>query len=231
MVAATKGSQKHVQIYVNARSQVLNDRLLSASASLAAECAGPIQWVSPLAQDDYREFRDAEYLEALELNQYKKKLSDFWPRKGPSWDALARVPTMTGPGAILVEAKAHLGETPTPDQCGAISRDSLILINAGLNRARANLGVHEDTPSWQAFHYQVCNRLAHLYFMNIELKVTTWLVWLFFNNDPDWHDCASEEKWRDYMEAIYSEIGLPDEHPLKERIIMICLPPSGGFTS
>lgn len=210
---------------MNDCSEVFNKLLFRASPSLSSDCMGSLVWVSPLAQDDYREYRDQEFLERLGLGMHSGRLSVFWPDGGPCWDALAKVRTRSGRGAVLVEAKSHLGETPDPDICRAVSRSSLAKIDAGFSCARRFFRVPDDVPSWRNVNYQVCNQLAHLYFMNEELKVPTWLVWLFIVDDPDWSDCADRAIWRNYLREIYYEIGLPGDHPLKNRIITVCAPP------
>lgn len=225
MAQATKGSRKYLQKYVNNKVNNLNNAILSSCHALADQCIGPIEWVSPLAQNNYREFRDGAYLKALGLEEQRNKLSEFWPKGGPSWDALAKVNTHKGPVAILVEAKSHIRETPGRDKCKAKKPENISKITRGLDKARKIYGVKKETLSWRDNHYQVANRLAHLYFMNIELKVPTWLVWLFITNDPEWKDGASETRWHKYLDDIYGEIGLRVDHPLSDRTIIICLPP------
>ena len=224
MSEATKGSRKHIQRYVNLHTGRLNELLYSASRDLSADGTGSIQWVSPMAEDNYREYRDDDFLRVLGLERHVSELHRFWPRGGPHWDALAKLCTSEGPGAVLVEAKAHLRETPEDDAAGATNAESLETIEGSLTRAR---GFSPDTPSWCSPHYQVCNRLAHLYFMNEKLKVPTWLVWLFITNDPDWpDDHADEKQWRDYLDRIYADIGMPANHPLEDKIITVFAPPS-----
>jgi len=228
MPSAERGSQKHVQRYVNHYPEILNSKLISTSPSLSALSTGTIEWVSPLAKDDYKEYRDADFLDQLGLGHLADKLSDFWPKKGPSWDALARITTESGSGAIIVEAKAHCGETPYPDQSKAISQTSIKKIDASLIRARKFYGVPDQAKCWRTSHYQVCNRLAHLYFMNEELKVPTWLVWLFVIDDPDWPDSLCESGWLKYINGIIHDIAFPAHHPLKDRIVTVHVRPIEG---
>jgi hypothetical protein len=90
---ANKGSQKHIQMYVNNRSDVLNDLIFSASVDLCFSASGLIEWVSPLANKNYFEYRDEEFLEVLGLKDHVMKLKLFWPSNGPSWDGIGKVPT------------------------------------------------------------------------------------------------------------------------------------------
>jgi hypothetical protein len=93
-----------------------------------------IVWVSPLASDKFLEYRDADFLSALELDDLAPKLAQFWPQKGPCWDALGRMQPQTGacPGTvILIEAKSHLPEM-YGSGCQASSPRSLALIEESL---------------------------------------------------------------------------------------------------
>lgn len=228
MPAATKGSKKYVQTYVNHYAGLINRRILSADSSLSKHPANVIEWVSPLAQDDYKEFRDIAFLESLGLGHFSKELSNFWPYSGPEWDALAKVSLGNDLGVLLVEAKAHLGETPTKDKSSAVANSSINKIENSLNESRDFFGVHQDKSSWMLSHYQVCNRLAHLYFMNHKLKIPTWLVWMFITDAPEWDDSASVDGWVEYLNSIYHDIGLPTNHPLADHVITVYLPPKEG---
>ena len=99
---ATKGSQKWIQILVNEKTNVLNNQI---KTSLSLPIDEEIQWRSPLAIDHYIEYKDEEFLYALEIDPLKSKL-DFWPKCGPRWDA-----QLSSSGKLfLVEAKSHITE-------------------------------------------------------------------------------------------------------------------------
>ncbi len=68
---ATKGSQKWIQILVNQKTDLLNQEIKkNLSLSLIEE----ITWRSPLAIDNYAEYKDEEFLAALEIQQLNSKL-------------------------------------------------------------------------------------------------------------------------------------------------------------
>lgn len=81
-----KGSLKWIQAFVNERPRELDDAMRAASRG---GIQTPIEWLSPLETDDYAEYRDGAFLEKLDISLEKPSLSDFWPRRGPQWDALA----------------------------------------------------------------------------------------------------------------------------------------------
>jgi len=109
---AKEGSQFHLQNLINNNSDLLNKLILNASLSLRNAVHGNIAWVSPLQKDNYLEYQDTEFLEAVGYPQLNKDLLKFWPEGGPVWDALAIFPLKSGErnGVILLEAKSHIKE-------------------------------------------------------------------------------------------------------------------------
>jgi hypothetical protein len=75
-----KGSQRWIQWFVNHAAHVLD----------AAISLGPIDWRSPLREDEYAEYRDEAFLARLGIALPRRSLESFWPRGGPQWDALGR---------------------------------------------------------------------------------------------------------------------------------------------
>ena len=60
-----------------------------------------IEWLSPLASDNYAEYSDEAFIDLLGGQLSQRKLASFWPKRGPVWDGLGR----TDQGhLILVEA-------------------------------------------------------------------------------------------------------------------------------
>ena len=106
----TKGSLKWIQDIVNDNPVFLNDSINKASRFKEER---EIEWLSPLADDDYSEYRDHEFLDLLGVTLNKVELKDFWPSGGPQWDALGRI---KGEAYFLVEAKAHVTEVISSSQ-------------------------------------------------------------------------------------------------------------------
>jgi len=151
--AGTRGSLKWIQRLVNARADLLDPQLRDA---LGFE--GPVQWLSPLQAEGFREYRDQKALDQLRVSLPVEPLSDFWPARGPRWDALARA----GEALILVEAKAHIHELFSTE-CQAKSPTSRAKIRKALDRAQTALGAKPGLD-WMLRFYQYANRLAHLHF-------------------------------------------------------------------
>lgn len=220
---ADKGSRYYLQNLVNDSTENLNRSILSRSPSLSAYHSDEPHWVSPLACQNYREFRDAGFLRSVGLSHLKPSLSRFWPRLGPSWDALA---TVAGDrdrhGVILLEAKSHFKELGT-SPCGA-KADSLEKIRRSLSVVKQALGVREGADSLGKY-YQYANRLAHLHWLYLE-GIPAWLVFLYFIGDRGQQGPDSEAEWRCRLNEMRVALGLPEYHILSDRIINIFMPVS-----
>lgn len=97
-----RGSLRWIQTAVNRCPSVLFEALPDT-----LKAKGEIEWLSPLEDDEFAEYRDAAFLRCVGTPELAADLSKFWPAKGPQWDALGRMP---GGDILLVEAKAHVDE-------------------------------------------------------------------------------------------------------------------------
>ena len=192
--AANRGSRKWLQVLVNCRPELLND----AIAQRLVELPEDVDWLSPLVDDHYAEYRDQTFLDRLSGSGYfqeptkpRSELSDFWPRFGPQWDGLA----VTDRGQILlVEAKAHIPEMVTaPTQ--ARGESALLKIQESLGRVKAF--VNSKAPvDWSTSFYQYANRLAHLHWMREISGHDAYLVNLYFTNDREMNGPGSVAEWQ-----------------------------------
>jgi hypothetical protein len=171
-----------------------------------------IRWVSPLAADNYSEYRDEDFLEIIGAGHLAPKLRKFWPRGGPCWDALAR---LDGGGCVLIEAKSHVPEV-NGNGCGA-SGVSLSLIKSSLARTKEWLGVRPDVD-WLGRLYQSANRLAYLYFLREIGKVDAFLVNVYFTGDP--HSPTTREQWEDGIRTVSEQLGIASPVLLKASVFL-----------
>lgn len=174
--AGQRGSLKWLQAAVNHCPEVLHVGEI-----------GAVRWVSPLARDDFAEYRDAAFLEMLGLSRLAGALADFWPRRGPQWDALG----LTADGVVLVEAKAHLGEFLSPPS--AASAESRRRIDRAFAAVRDELGVTTG-GDWTTTYYQFCNRLAHHHFL-LRHGVRSHLLMVGFVGDAEMNGPATAAEW------------------------------------
>ena len=199
---AFKGSQRHLQTYVNERRPELDSAIRRALPALPAH---EIQWRSPLRGDSYREYRDDDFLRRVEAGDLTSSLREFWPRRGPVWDGLATVPSGERPGVILVEAKSYPAEMASA--CRATPR-SRATIERALDAARAGLGAEGDRTAWTDRYYQLANRIAHLWWLRQQGR-DAWLLLVCFTGDAGPRR-TGETAWRAATEAALSSLGLAD---------------------
>ena len=168
---------------MNQKPEVLNAAILAVLPPRLTELGASIRWVSPLAQADYQEYRDGEFLAAIGMPDAASQLAEFWPSMGPCWDALGVISDPGGRlkrGAILVEAKSHISEI-YGNGCQAAGA-SLSKIDRALAETKEWLGVEGDSD-WLGPLYQYANRIAHLYFMLKKHGRPAWLLNMYFLND------------------------------------------------
>lgn len=221
---ASKGSQFHLQNLVNDYPEYLNCLILSNSPSLCTYAAMHPKWVSPLASDNYAEYQDRKFLEAIGFPKFSHKLADFWPPGGPAWDALATVEGKSGsPGVILLEAKSHILELANPSYACRATDKSLEQIKKSLTTVKRELKVKRKIE-WLGEYYQYANRIAHLYFLTIIAQVPTWMVFLYFVGDVEHNGPSTVVEWTASINQVQDKLGLPEHHLLEETIITVFAP-------
>lgn len=221
---ATKGSQFHLQNLINDYPEYLNCLILSNSPSLRTYAAVHPKWVSPLVSDDYTEYQDKQFLEAIGFPKLSRKLADFWPQGGPVWDALATVEGKSGSqGVILLEAKSHILELPNPSYACKAAGKSLEKIRSTLTTVKRELKVKRKAE-WLGEYYQYANRLAHLYFLTIVGQIPTWMVFLNFVGDVKQKGPSTVVEWTASLYQAQGKLGLPRNHLLEDAIITVFAP-------
>jgi hypothetical protein len=196
---ASAGSQKWLQVAVERRPDVL---LQALSRAGAVGQGASIEWRSPLRGRGFKEYRDEAALALAGVTRLKQPLSEFWPARGPVWDAIATAPA----GPIFVEAKAHIPEAASPPS--RAGSESAVRISQSLVRARRWYAPRASAP-WNGLFYQYGNRLAHHFFLRQLNGVPSTLVFLYFLNAADVGGPASETEWRGAIRLIHAALGLP----------------------
>ena len=204
----TKGSLRWIQHVVNDCPDVISKPLIDA---IGAGKEQSIEWLSPKADDDYSEYRDHEFLDLLGIKLAKTKLSDFWPKRGPQWDALGRIEDKA---YFLVEAKAHVSEIISSSQ--AKSAKSKALIKKSLDETRRYLKLNPNIDLSKGF-YQYSNRLAHLYLLRRPNSIPAYLVFVYFTNDYT-HVPTTRDEWKGVLQLMYAILGT-HKHKLSKYVI------------
>jgi hypothetical protein len=207
-----KGSLKWIQHAINDARKPFDRIVLNQLPEAEA-----IEWRSPLASDKYAEYRDSTFLDRIGHPELSEALANFWPSRGPQWDALGR----TKQGEILlVEAKAHIDEMfSSGTQAGQQSR---VRIERTLSETAEALHAKPLMP-WSGSLYQTTNRLAHLRFLT-DQKVPARLMFVYFLGDDDMQGPATADEWRGALRVARHMLGLPKRHRLSDRIIDVFVP-------
>lgn len=200
-----KGSLKWIQTVVNDFPLLLDDQI----QSILKIKFDPIKWVSPLKNDEYAEYRDNDFLNILDLNQYGDALRNFWPKGGPQWDALGK----TNNKYFLMEAKANIPELISVSKAKSIKSKNLI--TKSLQKTQTYLNC---TPliNWESGLYQHANRIAHLYFFRNSCKIDAYMIFIYFLND-DTHIPTSRNEWEGTIQLQKLLLGLT-RHKLQRYV-------------
>lgn len=204
--ASLKGSQFHLQRLVNDPADPLG-HLLKEQHVIASDEA--ITWLSPLADDDFAEYRDEAFVTRLGLHSARMDvpLAAFWSARGPQWDALARTSRRR---ILLVEAKAHRSELMS--RCAATNSRSLAKIRRALEQTQAFCRA-DPAADWSQHHYQYANRLSHLYWLRQLNGVDAQLLFIYFIHDTSKTNLPSVERWQHEIAGVHRRLGL-DSAPM-----------------
>jgi hypothetical protein len=202
-----RGSLRDIQILVN------NHPLLFTRAIKKKLEINPseIEWVSPLEEDEYAEYRDNGFLKRLGINTLKLPLSEFWPTRGPQWDALGRGNDRE---VFLVEAKANIPETISPGS--AAKGKSLQLIQKSLISTKSYLQI-SNKVDWSGPFYQYNNRLAHLYFLRVLNQIPAYLIFVYFIGDNSVDGPETNAEWTAALTVMKRCLGI-GKHRLSKYI-------------
>jgi hypothetical protein len=204
-----KGSQKWIQKLVNENPELFNKAILEELDLPESE---QLRWLSPLKGDDYAEYSDEDCLNKLEVNLKKKPLADFWPERGPQWDALGK----SNSGKLfLVEAKSHIGELISFTGAKGTSLNKIL---KSLNETKDFLNSTIQTD-WSMGFYQYANRLAHLYLFR-QNDLPAYLVFVYFLNDVEMNGPTTINTWKGALELLQKYLGIR-RHKLQKYITNI----------
>jgi hypothetical protein len=206
-------SQYQIQTYINDHKDVLLQQL----SFLFGEPLLEVSWLSPLAEQGYKEFWDKRALERLGLDHLCSGLSAFWPAGGPHWDALATCRISDSTFRLLIEAKSHIPEMTS--HCTATSPVSLELISGSLRAVQSHLGVAE-AYDWKSGYYQHGNRLAWLIWL--QSHTPTRLVNIYFTDDE--HAPTTSVQWISELALVKKRMGITAPVPGAYDLLLPALP-------
>jgi len=202
------GSLKNLQVAINVKKKYLN-----AVISKEVGKQTNIDWKSPLQSDDYAEYRDEDFLRRLGiLNKIKYLLNEFWPKKGPQWDALG----VSGNEIILVEAKANIPEMVSPGT-SAKNPQSIKKIRNSFDEVKKYLSV-SNTIDWTGTFYQYVNRIAHLFYLREKNNIKAHLLFIYFINDVSVNGPKTKDEWLGAIQTMECYLGLAKNYKLRKYI-------------
>ena len=212
---AELGSEKWIQLAVNDFPGVLYDHVAPKLLSRPSK----ITWLSPLRNDEFREYSDHDFINLLGLELENHSLERFWPRRGPNWDGLAKTDLSQ---VLLVEGKAHVREIKEKGS-GASDEQSIARIDCSLKETQKFLGV-DTLVDWSKYpYYQYANRLAHLYLLSERNSIDAFLLMIYFLNDVAMGGPNSTDHWEAAIQRQHVDMGLCEDHSLSDRIINLYL--------
>jgi hypothetical protein len=223
-LAYMRGSRRQMALWV-ARAPELEPLLADWDSLAAFRSSKPLEWISPVAARGYREIRDTLFSE-LGFASPTPQSAEFWPRRGPVWDGVARVKGRDGQtGVLLVEAKSHIAELASPPTGAAGERRELIQKSLTEVQGFAGAAAASD---WTGRYYQLTNRLAYLYYLRKRANEHAWLLSIYFCGDSFGAGGQAfpedADGWETAIHAAKSTLGLPAEHALSPYLRDLFLP-------
>lgn len=206
-----KGSKKWIQHLINEQPELLNEKILD---NLKLGTDEKIEWLSPLEEDGYAEYRDQEFLDLISTKLERVPLESFWPRGGPQWDGLGK----SSLGKLfLVEAKSHIRELISTVK--AEDEDSLSKIRESLDKTKRFLNSKTEAD-WSVGFYQYTNRLAHLYLLRELNHLPAYLVFVYFTNDTEMGGPETVGEWEGAIKLMRSYLGI-GRHRLQKSVLNV----------
>ena len=182
---AEKGSRFWMQECINNEDLLerLNKDILNA-ADLSGIDLNVIEWLSPLADNNYKEYQLSQTFLCENFGLENFDFS-FWPKRGPQWDAIGIADDKT---IILVEAKAHLGEWSS--YLSSKNHDNTRLIKKAITEVFSDYGGDETKRTHG--YYQLSNRIVFWHRFK-QYNHPCVLILLNFTNDRRFKPTSEED--------------------------------------
>lgn len=197
---AIEGSRKWTQILVNQNTELLNKKLRE---TLQLNDSEKIDWISPLATDNYTEYFGQGYVDLLEY-KLNVKLEDFWPRLNFPWSAIGK---SSSGKLILVDAKSSLSDYVA---YGANIDDwddekEVELTKHSLQLAK-RFFMYSGTGDWLNRFHKYSSRLVNLYLLRNLNELDVYVPFIHYLNDVN--GVSTVQEWEATLELLYSYFGI-----------------------
>ena len=167
-----------------------------------------ITWLSPLQNENYREYMLNSPIMLQKLYQNKLLLSreelNFWPQREPLWDAIGvgNMKDSEEKILVLVENKSNLKELRS--KLASKNENNKRLILDTMKETYDELGIKGDFNKWFDTYYQIANRIT---FMHQLMKKGYKVKVVFLNIVEDYmYNNISKTQWVDEYCKMLNEI-------------------------
>lgn len=224
------GSEYQLLRYMGRHRKLLNKKILDSIGS-----NGPIDWLdfgfsksNPSNSDNelkgIQAFKKEAFYPILE-NNWK----NFWPQTGSSqsWDAVFTIDVEW----FFIEAKAHKSEIIDPVK--KLEPNSRSIIQKSLEETRIFFGADSSEHWINSKYYQLCNRLAFVYFCQ-KNSIKAKIIYLdfingfkkngFFSRD----NVNSIQEWKEIFNVVYCNLGLTNSKNLKDFLTHVYIDCNAG---
>ncbi len=174
-----------------------------------------LQWLSPLALDEYAEYRDGAFMNRIGHAGLQPALAGFRPLRGPRRDASA---TTDAGDMLLVEAGAHVQEMFSP--ASAAGAASMAKIDKALRDTAAFLGASKRPADRSRTFCRLSNRRAHPAFRRRN-GVKARLVLVGFVQDHDMGGPDHPETSRAAIGTAVHALGLALRHAMSPQVLHV----------
>ena len=188
--------------------QVANNKNLTEYFSHLLGETKPIEFLSPLASEDFKEYQ------LKQLGVFEKITWGFgkevWPDRQPQWDGIAT--SADGNTLYLIEAKSYINEMKNTDTEATEGKgyDNIKAIMTEVFSKEYRKNDNADFSLWMKDYYQLANRLTFLRLVKESKKYTNVkLVLLNFVNDITWHWDNKETtryQWKKHYDEVFSQM-------------------------
>lgn len=185
--------------------KIINERILIRDTRIES-----IKWLSPLEDENYREYmlNSPDMLEKLNSNNFPLQQEDleFWPQRQPLWDAvgLGSMKESEEKIIILLENKSNLKELKS--KLAAKNKENRNKILDTMKETYDELGIQGDFKKWYTTYYQIANRITFMHqLMKQGYKVK--LVFLNIVEDHMYNNISKSQWVEEYCNMLNEIMG------------------------
>lgn len=160
----------------------------------------------------------------------QEQWKNFWPSKARqhNWDAVFKIQDQW----FFVEAKARKNEF-TKTSIKECEKENKTKIEQVLNETKEFFENKSNVKWIDSKYYQLCNRLAFIYFCE-KMSINAKIIYINFINGYKkktvfvYDNVSDEKQWKKYLKTAYTELGFNNDAKLKKYLINVYIDCSKG---